>query len=128
MSRHLKIKIYNIIWKRFYYNNGVREMKRILLACSSGMSTSLLVTKMKAHADSIGDEAEIWAVGQDQARKEMANADVVLIGPQMSFLKGDLQKEAKKYGIEVEVIDMQAYGLADGQKAYEQAVALMGES
>lgn len=103
-------------------------MKRILLACSSGMSTSLLVTKMKAHADSIRDEAEIWAVGQDQAKKEMANADVVLIGPQMSFLKGDLQKEAKKYGIEVEVIDMQAYGLADGQKAYEQALALMGES
>lgn len=86
------------------------------------------MTKMKAHADSIGDEAEIWAVGQDQARKEMANADVVLIGPQMSFLKGDLQKEAKKYGIEVEVIDMQAYGLADGQKAYEQALTLMGES
>jgi len=128
MSRHLKIKIYNINWKRFYYNNGVREMKRILLACSSGMSTSLLVTKMKAHADSIGDEAEIWAVGQDQAKKEMANADVVLIGPQMSFLKGGLQKEATKYGIEVEVIDMQAYGLADGQKAYEQALTLMGES
>lgn len=56
----------------------------------------------------------------------MAHADVVLIGPQMSFLKGDLQKEAQKYGIEVEVIDMQAYGLADGQKAYEQAVSLMG--
>ncbi len=128
MSRHLEIRIYNINWKRFYYNNGVREMKRILLACSSGMSTSLLVTKMKAHADSIGDEADIWAVGQDQARKEMANADVVLIGPQMSFLKGDLQKEATKYGIAVEVIDMQAYGLADGQKAYEQAVSLMEES
>lgn len=128
MSRHLKIKIYNINWKRFYYNNGVSEMKRILLACSSGMSTSLLVTKMKAHAESIGEEAEIWAVGQDQAKKEMAHADVVLIGPQMSFLKGDLQKEAQKYGIEVEVIDMQAYGLADGQKAYEQAVSLMGES
>lgn len=128
MSRHLEIKIYNINWKRFYYNNGVREMKRILLACSSGMSTSLLVTKMKAHAESIGEETEIWAVGQDQAKKEMAHADVVLIGPQMSFLKGDLQKEAQKYGIEVEVIDMQAYGLADGQKAYEQAVSLMGES
>lgn len=70
MSRHLKIKIYNINWKRFYYNNGVREMKRILLACSSGMSTSLLVTKMKAHAESIGEEAEIWAVGQDQAKKK----------------------------------------------------------
>ncbi len=92
------------------------------------MSTSLLVTKMKTHAEAIGEEAEIWAVGQDQVRKEMAKADVVLIGPQMSFLKGELQQKAEKYGIQVDVIDMQAYGLADGQKVYEQAVSLMGES
>lgn len=44
-------------------------MKKILLACSSGMSTSLLVTKMEEYAHSIGDEAKIWAVGQDQAKK-----------------------------------------------------------
>ncbi|MDQ0973392.1 PTS system cellobiose-specific IIB component [Neobacillus niacini] len=100
-------------------------MKRILLACSSGMSTSLLVTKMEQYAASIGEEAKIWAVGQDQARKEMANADVVLIGPQMSFLKGEFQKEANQYGIKVDVIDMMAYGLADGKKAYEQALSLM---
>jgi cellobiose PTS system EIIB component len=102
-------------------------MKRILLACSAGMSTSLLVTKMEQHVASINEKAKIWAVGQDQARKDMANADVVLIGPQMSFLKGELQKEADKYGIKVDVIDMMAYGLADGKKAYEQAVKLMGD-
>jgi PTS system cellobiose-specific IIB component len=102
-------------------------MKKILLACSSGMSTSLLVTKMQAYAKEIGDEAEIWAVGQDQAKKEMEKADVVLIGPQMSFLKSELQKEAQKYGIPVEVIDMVAYGLADGKKVYEQALKLMGD-
>jgi len=101
-------------------------MNRILLACSSGMSTSLLVTKMEAYAQSIGDEAKIWAVGQNQAKKDMAEADVVLIGPQMSFLKKELQKEAVQYNINVDVIDMMAYGLADGKKAYEQALALMG--
>lgn len=51
------------------------------------MSTSLLVTKMQEYAHSIGDEAKIWAVGQDQAKKEMAEANVVLIGPQMSLFK-----------------------------------------
>lgn len=102
-------------------------MKRILLACSSGMSTSLLVTKMQEYAKSVGEEAKIWAVGQDQAKKEMAKADVVLIGPQMSFLKGELQKEAQKYGIPVDVIDMVAYGMADGKKVYEQALKLMGD-
>ena len=101
-------------------------MKRILLACSSGMSTSLLVTKMEEHAKSIGEEAKIWAVGQEKAKKDMAEADVVLIGPQMSFLKGQLQKDAEQYGIKVDVIDMMAYGMADGKKAYEQAVALIG--
>ncbi|MBA4494786.1 PTS sugar transporter subunit IIB [Paenactinomyces guangxiensis] len=102
-------------------------MKRILLACSSGMSTSLLVTKMQEHARAIGDEAEIWAVGQDMAKKEMTKADVVLIGPQMVFLKDELKKEAEKYGIQVEVIDMAAYGMADGKKVYEQALGLIGD-
>ena len=102
-------------------------MKKILLACSSGMSTSLLVTKMQEYAHSIGDEAKIWAAGQDQAKKEMAEANVVLIGPQMSFLKGELQKEAEQYGIKVDVIDMLAYGMADGKKAYEQALSLIGD-
>ncbi|MDA7027037.1 PTS sugar transporter subunit IIB [Bacillus sp. CLL-7-23] len=102
-------------------------MKKILLACSSGMSTSLLVTKMEEHVQSLGDEAKIWAVGQDQAKKEMEHADVVLIGPQMSFLKDELQEEAEKYGIQVAVIDMVAYGMADGKKAYEQALSLIGD-
>ncbi|MCY9406317.1 PTS sugar transporter subunit IIB, partial [Bacillus spizizenii] len=46
-------------------------------------------------------------------------------GPQMSFLKSELQKEADQYNIQVEVIDMMAYGMADGKKAYEQALSLM---
>ncbi|MBU8590002.1 PTS sugar transporter subunit IIB [Priestia megaterium] len=101
-------------------------MYKILLACSSGMSTSLLVTKMQDYVKSLGEEAEIWAVGQDKAKQEMERADVVLIGPQMSFLKGEFQREAQKHGIQVDVIDMMAYGMADGKKAYEQAVSLIG--
>lgn len=98
-------------------------MKKIMLACSSGMSTSILVTKMQEYAQSLGEEATIWAVGQDQALKEMDGADVVLIGPQMRFLLAKFQKSTDK---PVEVIDMMAYGMADGKAAYEQAVKLMG--
>lgn len=102
-------------------------MKKILLACSSGMSTSLLVSKMEEYAQSIGEKVKIWAVGQEKAKAEMKDADVVLIGPQMSFLKSDLQNAAAPYGINVEVIDMMAYGMADGKKAYEQAISLIGD-
>ncbi|WP_241667897.1 hypothetical protein [Akkermansia muciniphila] len=60
---------------------------KILLACSSGMSTSLLVNKMKEAAQAQGIEAEIWAVGQSEVDAEMQKADVLLFGPQMRFLK-----------------------------------------
>ena len=35
-------------------------MKKIMLVCSAGMSTSLLVTKMEQAAEKVGDEVEIF--------------------------------------------------------------------
>ena len=37
-------------------------MLKIMLACSAGMSTSLLVTRMQKSADERGIECKIWAV------------------------------------------------------------------
>ena len=44
-------------------------MKKILLACNAGMSTSLLVTRMQNAAQKEGIEAEISAVGVTEAEK-----------------------------------------------------------
>ncbi|KHD86222.1 PTS mannose transporter subunit IIB [Heyndrickxia ginsengihumi] len=103
-------------------------MKKILLACSSGMSTSLLVSKMKSYAESIGDEAEIWAVGQDQAQQEMEKADILLIGPQMRFMKKKLAKFADELNIPLDVIDPVAYGRIDGEAVYKKALQLMSKN
>ncbi|RBP42693.1 PTS sugar transporter subunit IIB [Garciella nitratireducens] len=100
-------------------------MKRILLACSSGMSTSLLVSKMKEVADQRGLEVEIWAVGNERVDTEMEKADVVFIGPQMRFLKRKLDKKANKIGIQIEVIDPVAYGRMDGEAVLNRALELI---
>ncbi|OUM89307.1 PTS sugar transporter subunit IIB [Caldibacillus debilis] len=102
-------------------------MKRILLACSSGMSTSLLVSKMREVAEQKGIETEIWAVGNEKAEKEMEKADVLLIGPQMRFLKKKLEKKAEEIGIKVDVIDPVAYGRMDGEKVFHQALELINK-
>jgi cellobiose PTS system EIIB component len=102
-------------------------VKRILLACSSGMSTSLLVSKMREVAEQKGIEAEIWAVGNEKAEKEMEKADVLLIGPQMRFLKKKLEKKAEEIGIKVDVIDPVAYGRMDGEKVFHQALELINK-
>ena len=48
-------------------------MKKILLVCSAGMSTSLLVNKRKEAAQAEGIEAEIWAVSQSEVDEEIKN-------------------------------------------------------
>ncbi|WAA13436.1 PTS sugar transporter subunit IIB [Fervidibacillus halotolerans] len=103
-------------------------MKRILLACSAGMSTSLLVSKMKEVAEQKEIEAEIWAVAQDKVMTEMKKADVLLIGPQMRFMKRKFEPIAQEQGIPLEVIDPIAYGRIDGEAVLKLAINLMGEN
>ncbi|SER61399.1 PTS system, cellobiose-specific IIB component [Gracilibacillus ureilyticus] len=102
-------------------------MKNILLACSSGMSTSLLVSKMEEAAKEQGIEVNIWAVGQDKATTEMEKADVLLIGPQMRFMKKKFAKVADEIGLPLDVIDPVAYGRVDGEAVLNKALELIGD-
>ncbi|WP_203248891.1 PTS sugar transporter subunit IIB [Sporosarcina beigongshangi] len=104
----------------------VLQMKNILLACSAGMSTSLLVKKMEEVAKDKGIEVNIWAVSQDKAMKEIEKADVLLIGPQMRFLKNKFSKVTEEVGIPLEVIDTLAYGRLDGEAVLNRALELIG--
>jgi len=98
-------------------------MKKILLVCSAGMSTSLLVTKMQEAAQEQGIDADIWAVSEADASSNWQKADVLLLGPQVRFLEGKI-KEMVEGKIPVAVIDMRAYGMMDGQLVFDQALAL----
>ncbi|WP_225744001.1 PTS sugar transporter subunit IIB [Marinilactibacillus sp. Marseille-P9653] len=100
-------------------------MKKILLACSSGMSTSLLVTKMEEEAAKRGEEVKIWAVAQDKAEHDMEEADVLLIGPQMRFMKKKFAVTAEKVGIPLDVIDPVSYGRVDGAAVLNKAFELI---
>ena len=73
-------------------------MKKILLCCAAGMSTSLLINKMKAEAEKRGLEVEIRAEPLEKAKGEFAKADVVLLGPQVKYALPEAKKvaEAKK--------------------------------
>ncbi|MGY4689024.1 PTS sugar transporter subunit IIB [Salibacterium sp. K-3] len=102
-------------------------MTNILLACSAGMSTSLLVSKMEEAAEAEGLEANIWAVAQDKAESEMEQADVLLIGPQMRFMKNKYSKIAEKVGIPLDIIDPVAYGRVDGEAVLNKALELLGK-
>ncbi|MGX9929914.1 PTS sugar transporter subunit IIB [Virgibacillus salarius] len=103
-------------------------MKNIVLACSAGMSTSLLVAKMEEIASETEMEVQIWAVAQDKITQEMEKADVLLIGPQMRFLKKKLSKAASELNVPIDVIDPIAYGRIDGEAVLNKALELLNEN
>lgn len=99
-------------------------MVKILLVCSAGMSTSLMVNKMKDAAAKKGLETEIWAVADAEAANNIDKADILMLGPQVRFLESKMKAIAGSKP--VTVIDMQAYGQMNGQKVLEQALKLLG--
>lgn len=102
-------------------------MKKIMLCCSAGMSTSLLVKKMVAAAQQQDLDVQIDAYGASEFSNHVGDYDVVLLGPQVKYMQPDLQKEADAFGIKVEPINMMDYGLQNGEKVLEFAFSLIGE-
>ena len=100
-------------------------MKKIMLCCSSGMSTSLLVKKMQEEAARRGLEAEIRAYGASEFEVQMPQYQVVLLGPQVKYMLPDMQGRAAEHGIPVDVINMMDYGMQRGDKVLDHALALL---
>jgi len=100
-------------------------MTKILLFCSAGMSTSMLVTKMKkaAKAKNIED-VEIDALPQAQMINHAGDADVVLLGPQIKFMLPKAKGIFDPKGIPVSVIDSADYGMLNGEKVLEAALKM----
>ncbi len=97
------------------------EKKRIYLFCSAGMSTSLLVSKMRAQAEKYEVPVIIEAFPESLAADKGPEADVILLGPQISYMLEDIQKAVP--GKPVEVIDSILYGKVDGLGVLKSAVA-----
>ena len=99
-------------------------MKKILLLCSAGMSTSIVVKKMKQAAEQKNIEVHIDAVGLELFHERLNEYDIFLLGPQVRFKKDDFNKEAVKYGKKVEVINQMDYGMLKGDKILDWALSL----
>ncbi|GKU84562.1 PTS sugar transporter subunit IIB [Niallia sp. NCCP-28] len=99
-------------------------MKKILLVCAAGMSTSLLVNKMKDAAKEKGIELEIFALPVSECQRVANEVDIVLLGPQVRYQKPQVE-EIIGGRVPVEVIDMRDYGMMNGKAVLEKAMNLL---
>ena len=96
---------------------------KILLVCSAGMSTSILVKKIEAFAEKSGEKIVVEAHGSHDAKNKIDKFDVILIGPQVRYLKTDFDKIAD--GKPVEVIPPRDYATANAENIVSFAKGLL---
>lgn len=98
----------------------------ILLLCAAGMSTSLLMNKLKKYALDNNIELNIDAVGLsandyvDEAKKH----DVILMGPQVSYRLNEVKEET---GMPVATIPSTDYALGNAKNIFALAAKLLHE-
>lgn len=102
-------------------------MKTIMLACAAGMSTSMLVNRMKKAAEAKGIEATIFAVSTAEAEDKVNEQpiDAILLGPQVRYQAEDFKAKFEPQGIKVAVINMTDYGMMNGDKVLTAALDLL---
>lgn len=98
-------------------------MKKIILACMAGLSTSILVSKMREAAAADGYDCTITAYPISNVKKAGDDADIVLLGPQVRFQADSVKKSVN---CPVEVVDMAAYGTMDGKKVMDRVKTIIG--
>lgn len=102
-------------------------MLTIRVFCNQGMSTSLLVTKMREAAEKEGLEADIAAFPVNEIDDRIKEADCALLGPQVAYLKNKAAAVCQAQNVPMDVIPMMDYGMCNGAKVLEFARKLAGK-
>lgn len=102
-------------------------MLTIRLFCNQGMSTSLLVTKMKEAAEKQGTEVDIAAFPANEMADRIEGIDCALLGPQVGYMKSKAAGICGAKNVPVDVIPMMDYGMCNGEKVLEFAKKLAGK-
>jgi PTS system cellobiose-specific IIB component len=97
----------------------------ILLVCTTGISTGMLVRNMRLAAERKNLDIQINAVPEFQLSENTDRTDIVLLGPQVRYLREKINTLME--GKPVQVIDMRDYGMMDGEKVLNMALNLIGD-
>lgn len=99
-------------------------MIKIVLFCSTGLSTNLLIRKMENAAEGKDIDISVQSYPESLMKKYIKGADVVLVGPQVKHAITEIKEECDQHKIPLEVISTRDYGYMDGEKVLNQALRL----
>lgn len=96
----------------------------ILLLCSAGLSTSIVVNKMKQALDDTQKEWRIEAHPIENLDDLINDFDVVLLGPQVAHKLKSTKANFAYTGKPIELITPLDYAMGNGKKILEKAIQM----
>ena len=88
---------------------------KIILVCSAGISSGEFVTKMKIISKNKNLDLDIKGIGYTDIINEIDGANLILLGPQVKFLRRKIIAIAEPKDIPVEIIDHMTYGMRNAE-------------
>lgn len=110
--------------KRLHGRKERINYMNILLLCNAGLSTSIVVAKMK---NELGEDRKDWKIeahAADEIDEYIDQFDVVLIGPQIGYRYEQLKQTIHKPIAQISQLD---YALGNGKNVLMQAISLQEE-
>lgn len=105
----------------------MENAKTVLLICSAGITTGLLVKNMKDAAKQRNLDIHIYSApaitAEDVLKRD--EIDALLIGPQSEYEITRLKDFLEFKRVPYRLIDRESYALLDGEKVLGQALQLM---
>lgn len=95
---------------------------KVLMVCSGGMSSAIVVDAIKKEAEKDGFPLEIKAVGSGEFEDEIKDGkyDLALVAPQVRHRMNTFKEEASGLNVEIENIVPMGYTPLGGRKVLEQ--------
>lgn len=97
---------------------------KILLVCAGGMSTSILMKKMKEYWAEKQIDLTIDAVGLAEYEEQSKQFDIILVGPQVSYKTKEIKETTKLPCAAIESFD---YAIANCENIMALAEKLYAE-
>lgn len=95
---------------------------KVLMVCSGGMSSAIVVDAIKKEADKDGFPLEIKAVGTGEFYDEIKDGeyDLALVAPQVRHRINTFKDQADEFNVAIEAIIPIGYTPLGGAKVLEQ--------
>lgn len=98
---------------------------RILLVCAGGLSSSIVMKKVRDYGEEIGQDITIDAVGVPAVEASYKDYDCVLTAPQIRNRQKDIEKWC--VGVPVAAMPPQDYAIGNAKNIYALAKKVTGK-